>query len=67
MLIVDDDPLVLQALETTVSSVGYEAVATENPLAGLKILEERVLPDGRRVCFFEDPEGVRLEFLEWKH
>jgi hypothetical protein len=34
--------------------------------AGLKILEERVLPDGRRVCFFEGPEGVRLEFLEWK-
>ena len=34
--------------------------------AGIKILEERVLPDGRRVCFFEGPEGVRLEFLEWK-
>jgi catechol 2,3-dioxygenase-like lactoylglutathione lyase family enzyme len=34
--------------------------------AGLKILEERVLPDGRRVCFFEGPEGVRLEFLESK-
>jgi catechol 2,3-dioxygenase-like lactoylglutathione lyase family enzyme len=34
--------------------------------AGVKILEERVLPDGRRVCFFEGPQGVRLEFLEWK-
>ena len=34
--------------------------------AGVKILEERTLPDGRRVCFFEGPEGVRLEFLEWK-
>jgi catechol 2,3-dioxygenase-like lactoylglutathione lyase family enzyme len=34
--------------------------------AGIKILEERVLPDGRRVCFFQGPEGVRLEFLEWK-
>ena len=32
--------------------------------AGVKILEERVLPDGRKVCFFEGPEGVRLEFLE---
>lgn len=32
--------------------------------AGIKILEERVLPDGRHVCFFEGPEGVRLEFLE---
>ena len=41
MLIVDDDPLVLQALEMTVSSVGYEAVATDDPLAGLKILEQR--------------------------
>jgi lactoylglutathione lyase len=35
--------------------------------AGIKILEERVLPDGRRVCFFEGPEGVRLEFLEWNN
>ena len=26
--------------------------------AGIKILEERVLPDGRRVCFFEGPQGV---------
>lgn len=34
--------------------------------AGIKILEERVLPDGRRVCFFEGPQGVRLEFLEWR-
>ena len=31
--------------------------------AGIKILEERVLPDGRSVCFFEGPQGVRLEFL----
>ena len=41
MLIVDDDPLVLQALETTVNSAGYETVSTEDPLAGLKCLEER--------------------------
>lgn len=34
--------------------------------AGIKILEERTLPDGRKVCFFEGPQGVRLEFLEWK-
>jgi lactoylglutathione lyase len=34
--------------------------------AGVKILEERTLPDGRQVCFFEGPEGVRLEFLEVK-
>jgi hypothetical protein len=25
-----------------------------------------VLPDGRQVCFFEGPEGVRLEFLEMR-
>jgi hypothetical protein len=34
--------------------------------AGIKILEERTLPDGRQVCFFEGPEGVRLEFLEMR-
>ncbi|OGP27134.1 MAG: hypothetical protein A2038_11690 [Deltaproteobacteria bacterium GWA2_57_13] len=34
--------------------------------SGVKILEERTLPDGRKVCFFEGPEGVRLEFLEMK-
>ena len=34
--------------------------------SGIKILEERNLPDGRRVCFFEGPDGVRLEFLEMK-
>jgi len=44
----------------------FEAEVGKIKSAGLKILEERVLPDGRRVCFFEGPEGVRLEFLEWK-
>ena len=34
--------------------------------AGIKVLEERVLPDGRKVCFFEGPQGVRLEFLEMR-
>ena len=34
--------------------------------SGAKILEERTLPDGRRVCFFEGPDGVRLEFLEMR-
>jgi catechol 2,3-dioxygenase-like lactoylglutathione lyase family enzyme len=34
--------------------------------SGIKILEERTLPDGRRVCFFEGPDGVRLEFLEMR-
>ena len=31
---------------------------------GARILEERQLPDGRHVCFFEGPEGVRLEVME---
>ena len=34
--------------------------------AGARILEERQLPDGRHVCFFEGPEGVRLEVMEWR-
>jgi lactoylglutathione lyase len=34
--------------------------------AGARILEERRLPDGRHVCFFEGPEGVRLEVMEWR-
>ena len=34
--------------------------------AGIKILEERVLPAGRHVCFFDGPDGVRLEFLEMR-
>jgi len=34
--------------------------------AGIRILEERVLADGRKVCFFQGPDGVRLEFLEMR-
>ena len=44
----------------------FDSEVSKIKTAGLKILEERVLLDGRRVCFFEGPEGVRLEFLEWK-
>jgi lactoylglutathione lyase len=44
----------------------FEGEIAKIKSAGIKILEERVLPDGRHVCFFEGPEGVRLEFLEWK-
>jgi len=39
VLIVDDDPLVLHALETAVLSAGYLAVATIDPLLGLKCLQ----------------------------
>jgi len=34
--------------------------------SGARILEQRQLPDGRHVCFFEGPEGVRLEVMEIK-
>lgn len=31
---------------------------------GIGILEETVVSGNRRVCFFEGPDGVQLEFLE---
>jgi catechol 2,3-dioxygenase-like lactoylglutathione lyase family enzyme len=34
--------------------------------SGARILEERQLRDGRHVCFFEGPEGVRLEVMEMR-
>jgi lactoylglutathione lyase len=34
--------------------------------SGVKILEERKGQGGRNICFFEGPDGVRLEFLEKK-
>ncbi len=33
---------------------------------GAKILEETVVSGNRRVCFFEGPDGVQLEFIEMK-
>ena len=33
---------------------------------GIKILEQTVVSGGRRVCFFEGPDGVQLEFIEMK-
>ena len=32
--------------------------------SGAKILEETQVGEGRRVCFFEGPEGIQLEVLE---
>ena len=53
---------------------GIEHIATDtddldNVVASLKaggarILEETKVGGGRRVCFFEGPEGVQLEVLE---
>ena len=39
-------------------------LVTQLRAAGSRILEQRALPDGRNVCFFEGPEGVRLEVLD---
>lgn len=33
---------------------------------GIHILEQTVVSGGRRVCFFEGPDGVQLEFIEVK-
>jgi catechol 2,3-dioxygenase-like lactoylglutathione lyase family enzyme len=33
---------------------------------GIHILEQTTVSGGRRVCFFEGPDGVQLEFLEMK-
>ena len=33
---------------------------------GINILEQTVVSGGRRVCFFEGPDGVQLEFIEMK-
>ncbi|MBI4311039.1 MAG: VOC family protein [Chloroflexi bacterium] len=44
----------------------FEAEVARIKGSGAKVLEERLLPDGRRVCFFEGPEGVRLEFMEMR-
>jgi lactoylglutathione lyase len=44
----------------------FDAEVAKIKASGAKILEERATPDGRRVCFFEGPEGARLEFIEMK-
>ena len=33
---------------------------------GITILEQTTISGGRRVCFFEGPDGVQLEFIEMK-
>ena len=33
---------------------------------GIPTLEQTVVSGGRRVCFFEGPDGVQLEFIEMK-
>lgn len=42
----------------------YEVQVERIKASGAKVLEERSLPDGRKLCFFEGPEGVRIEFID---
>lgn len=44
----------------------FAAEVAKIKAGGAKILEERKGMEGRNICFFEGPEGVRLEFLEMK-
>lgn len=42
----------------------FDAEVARIKANGTRVIEERTLPDGRKVCFFEGPDGVRLEFME---
>ena len=41
-----------------------DSVVASMKASGVKILEETTVGAGRRVCFFQGPEGVQLEVLE---
>jgi catechol 2,3-dioxygenase-like lactoylglutathione lyase family enzyme len=43
-----------------------DSVVEKLKAQGINILEETVVSGGRRVCFFEGPDGVQLEFIEMK-
>jgi catechol 2,3-dioxygenase-like lactoylglutathione lyase family enzyme len=43
-----------------------DAVVEKLKAQGINILEETTISGGRRVCFFEGPDGVQLEFIEMK-
>jgi catechol 2,3-dioxygenase-like lactoylglutathione lyase family enzyme len=43
-----------------------DTIVTKLKALGIGILEEAVVSGGRRVCFFEGPDGVQLEFIEMK-
>lgn len=49
-----------------IDASNFDAEVARIKASGVRVLEERVLPDGRHVCFFEGPEGVRLEFMEMR-
>ena len=43
-----------------------DALVAKLKAQGINILEETIVSGGRRVCFFEGPDGVQLEFIEMK-
>jgi len=43
-----------------------DAVVKKLKRRGINILEETTVSGGKRVCFFEGPDGVQLEFIEMK-
>jgi len=43
-----------------------DALVEKLKAQGINILEETTVSGGRRVCFFEGPDGVQLEFIEMK-
>jgi metallothiol transferase len=43
-----------------------DALVEKLKARGIKILEQTTVSGGRRVCFFEGPDGVQLEFIEMK-
>jgi len=49
-----------------IDSDEYDSVVAKLKTRGVKILEETVVSNGRRACFFEGPDGVQLEFIEMK-
>ena len=47
-----------------IDSSSYEADVAKLKGDGAKVMEERNPAGGRRVCFFQGPEGVQVELLE---
>ena len=43
---------------------GLDNVVASFKAGGIRILEETIAAGGRRVCFFEGPDGVQLEVME---
>ncbi|MGH8058065.1 MAG: VOC family protein [Candidatus Entotheonellia bacterium] len=43
-----------------------DALVDKLKAQGINILEQTSISGGRRVCFFEGPDGVQLEFIEMK-